>query len=140
MARNAPRLLIAGLILVLAGCGDGFEPAEPVAATTAERLGVAKGADIFPKEDDAAEFDVHVDRYADMSCRTLASTIAALAARGGDPAKSTTGRIARIGGSVLPGPAGKLAEATIGELSEASAASGDIRISAAEAVRVAKGC
>ena len=47
---------------------------------------------------------------------------------------------ARVGGSVLPGPAGSLARATIGELSSNSAANGNIRLSAAQAVRVAKTC
>lgn len=139
MARNASRLLIGGLLLVVVGCGEDFVPPEPIPLTTAERLGVPKGADIFQEEDDVAEFDVHVNRYADMSCRTLSSTIAALQVSNGNTT-STSRRIARVGGSIIPGPAGNLARATIGELASASAERGDTRISAAEAVRVAKDC
>ena len=47
---------------------------------------------------------------------------------------------ARVGGSVLPGPAGSLARATIGELSSNSAANGNIRLSAAQAVQSRKTC
>ena len=138
MAGNASRALILALLAGLAGCQETVPPAPP-GPTTAERLGVPRGADILQDPRDAAEFDGHVARYADMPCRTLVSTIAALEARNATPAGGAQ-RAARIGGAIVPGPLGTLTRVIGSDLAASSAARGDLRLAAAEAVRVAKDC
>ena len=138
MARSASVALSLVLTVALASCQETVPPA-PAGPTTAERLGVVRGADILQDPRDAAEFDSYVARYADMSCRTLSSTIAALRARDATPAGGAQ-RVARIGGAIVPGPIGSITRVIGSDLAASSAARGNLRLAAAEAVRVAKGC
>lgn len=126
------------LLLLVAACGEDLPP-EVQGPSQAELLGVPKGEDLFRSDTDAEEFDGHVERFVGQECRTLAATVAALQARDDTP-PGTSRRIANVGGALLPGPIGDITRAIGSDLAASSAARGNLRLAAAEAVRVAKDC
>ena len=126
------------LLVALAACGEDA-PTEPPEPVLADYLGVPKGADLFRSEKDAEEFDGHVARFVLQECRTLEASIAAL--RGRDDSPLPTGRrLVNVGTALIPGPVGNVSRAIDSDLTRAAAARGNLRLAAAEAVKVAKDC
>ncbi|UWQ20857.1 hypothetical protein [Jannaschia sp. W003] len=125
------------LPLALAAC-VAAPPPERSGPTAGEALGVPRGAVLFENERDAATFDAQVDRFARLDCRSLAASVAAIRAQ--TPRRTTGGRIATAGATLVPGVGGSLARILGGELAAASAVEGNVQLAAAEAVRAAKNC